>query len=312
MKQYGKNSTLMLIACLSFTGCGATQTPQAPVVARTQSKTYPLKGVVRSVAKETHRLYIRHEAIPGFMAAMSMPFTIKDQQIFTVVRPGDTVEGTLHVELREGAVEDYELRELKITQHAPTPVVAPADSVNSPADLTPRRLQPGDVVPNFAMTGDDGKTHELSDFKGKVVVLTFIYTRCPLPDFCPRMDTKFSELARQIAPFPERARSIRLISLSFDPEHDTPEVLKKHGQIRGVIAPLWTYAVASHEELAKVAAPLGLTYGPARGEVMHNLCTAIIGPDGKLARIEVGSTSNKWETSDFLKSIYSLIPKPQK
>ncbi len=126
-------------------------------------------------------------------------------------------------------------------------------------------LEPGEPVPDFAMTTQDGKTLRLSDLRGKVVVLTFIYTRCPLPDFCPLMDGKFAELARTVAAVPGRAEQVRLLSVSFDPEHDTPEVLAKHAKLRGAKPPLWTFAVASHEELRKVAAPLGLTYGPREG-----------------------------------------------
>lgn len=142
------------------------------------------------------------------------------------------------------------------------------------------------------MTTQDGKVLRLADLRGKVVALTFIYTRCPLPDFCPLMDRKFSALAQSISAFPERAKHIRLISLSFDPEHDTPDILRKHALIRGATPPLWSYAVASHEELAKIAPALGLFYGPTQGEIAHNLCTAIIDRQGKLARVEVGTQRN--------------------
>ena len=103
------------------------------------------------------------------------------------------------------------------------------------------------------MTGQDGKTFKLSDLRGEVIVLTFIYTRCPMPEFCPLMDRKFSELAQHVSAFPKRAKEIRLLSLSFDPENDTPEVLRKHAALRGATPPLWSYAVASHEELARIA-----------------------------------------------------------
>ena len=98
------------------------------------------------------------------------------------------------------------------------------------------------------------------------------------------MDRKFSGLSQRLGAFPNRAKDIRLISLSFDPEHDTPDVLRKHAKIRGAAPPLWTYAVASHPELAKIAAPLGLFFGPDRGEIAHNLCTAVIDPRGNLAQ----------------------------
>ena len=162
------------------------------------------------------------------------------------------------------------------------------------------------------MTTQDGRAVKLSDWRGKVVVLTFIYTRCPIPDFCPLMDRKFSELAQHLSAFPNRAKDIRLISLSFDPDHDTPEVLREHARIRGAAPPLWSFAVASHAELAKIAAPLGLFFAPAGREIAHNLCTAIIDSHGKLARLDVGKEPNRWETAEFLKTIYALLPTTRK
>jgi protein SCO1/2 len=122
------------------------------------------------------------------------------------------------------------------------------------------------------------------------------------------MDRKFGELAARLNTIPERAAHIRMISLSFDPEHDTPAVLAKHAAARGATPPLWIFAVAKHEELNKVGRPLGLFYGPRENEIAHNLCTAIIDTQGKLARLELGTARNKWENVDLLKTIYSLIP----
>ncbi len=270
---------------------------------------YKLEGTVRSVAPESGRVLIRHREIPGFMKAMTMPFEPADPSILGLLNPGDQVEGTLHVEKQDGAVRDFRLRDLKVTKAAP-PRTLVVDVSKGKAQLreAPRRLEVGEPVPDFTMTGQDGKPLKLSDLGGKVVVLTFIYTRCPMPDFCPLMDRKFSELAQHLSGFPDRAAGIRLISLSFDPEHDTPERLRKHAAMRGAVPPLWTYAVASHEELAKIAPRLGLFFGPDGQEIAHNLCTAVIDRDGKLARLDVGTQPNRWGTAEMLKTIYALLP----
>jgi protein SCO1/2 len=226
------------------------------------------------------------------------------------LRPGDHVEGTLRVQRSEGAVIDYEIRDLSVTTAArPVPAIAP--NISKKQALLrdqPRRLEIGDPVPDFTMSSQDGKTVKLSDLRGYIVVLTFIYTRCPLPEFCPLMDKKFSELAQRLSAFPGRANKIRLISLSFDPEHDTPDLLRKHAQVRGATPPLWSYAVASHAELAKIGASLGLFYQPGDTEIAHNLCTAIIDSEGKLARLEIGTERNKWSSADLQKTIYALLP----
>jgi protein SCO1/2 len=276
--------------------------PTGPVVVD-----YPLVGVVRSVAPKSGQVLIHHREIPGLMGAMTMPFQPVNREVLEALQPGDAVEGTLRVEKEDGAVRDYQLLDLRVTKPAePAAKVLEVSKGKVQLRQQAPRLQVGDPVPDFTMTGQDGHQFKLSDLRGKVVVLTFIYTRCPMPDFCPLMDRKFSNLAQRVSP--NRAKDIRLISLSFDPEHDTPEVLRKHAQIRGAVPPLWSYAVATHPELAKIAAPLGLVFGPDGTDIAHNLCTAVIDPRGKLARLEVGTQPNRWETADFLKTIYSLLP----
>lgn len=284
--------------------------PESPRVAGAVTTTdYTLVGIVQSVAPESGRVMIRHEAIPGFMDRMTMPFQPADESILGLLHPGDHVEGVLRVEKQDGAVRDYQLRDLRITKAAPSRTLS-INVSKGKAELRhqPPQLSVGEEVPDFTVTGQDGKPTSLAHLRGKVVVLTFIYTRCPMPDFCPLMDRKFSGLAEHISAFPKRAKDIRLLSVSFDPENDTPEVLRKHAAIRGASPPLWTYAVASHDELEKIAPRLGLFFGPDGKEIAHNLCTAIIDPRGKLARLEVGTRANRWDTADFLKTIYGLLP----
>ena len=127
-------------------------------------------------------------------------------------------------------------------------------------------------------------------------MLTFVYTRCPLPDFCPLMDRRFGELALRLGRSAGRVGRVRLLSVSFDPEHDTPEVLAEHARRVGAEPPLWTYAVAEHAELRRVAGPLGLTYAPTTDQIRHSLSTAVIAPDGTLALLALG---NGWEVADI-------------
>jgi protein SCO1/2 len=327
--------TMLVVAILACAGCGGgSRTPTAAVGPPSKAGSgaesgeggtrpvrtgavatvdYTLKGVVRSVAPESGRVLIHHEEIPGFMKAMTMPFQPADESVLGLLHPGDAVEGILHVEKQDGAVRDYQLRDLRVTKAAAPKALSPDISRSRvPLREKPPILRVGEEVPDFAMTGQDGKTSRLSDLRGKVIVLTFIYTRCPMPDFCPLMDRKFSELSQRLDAFPKRAKDIRLISLSFDPENDTPDVLRKHAAIRGATPPLWSYAVASHEELARIAPRLGLFFGPDGKEIAHNLCTAIVDPAGRLARLEVGTRPNRWETADFLKTIYGLLPGGEK
>jgi protein SCO1 len=280
-----------------------------------KSMTYKLVGQVRQVNPGSGTVSIHHEEIPGLMGAMTMPFTLKDRTILDDLHPGDEVEGTLRVEWDRTRVKDYELVDLFVTRPAPAPATVTPEESGTGGKLgqirpAPRRLEPGEMIPDFTMTTQEGRTLALSELRGKAVVLTFIYTRCPLPDFCPLMDRKFKELAEKVDAIPGRAEQVRLLSVSFDPEHDTPELLRKHAQVQGARPPLWTFAVASHDELAKVAGPLGLMYGPRPDEIIHNLCTAVVDPEGRLARLEVGASGARWQPSDLLKTVNALIGPP--
>lgn len=290
-------------------GCGRAETPDRPAseaakAAPEGEKVFALKGVVRKVDPASGEVVIRHETIPGFMPAMTMPFTLADKSLLEDVRPGDEVEAPLRVRFGEGGrAEDYQLEDLTVTN----PALEPPISTDRP-DSAPVTLKVGDPVPDFAVTTQDGNLLKLSDLRGQVVALTFIYTRCPLPDFCPAVDAKFAEMARQLAAVPGRSDRIRLLSISFDPEHDDPASLRAHAKRWGAKPPSWQFAVASHEELRKVAAPLGLSYGPAGNEIIHNLCTAVIDPEGRLARLEAGPQGRRWAPSDLLATIRGLAP----
>jgi protein SCO1/2 len=295
-----------VVAGLAALGLAAGCRREGPVAAPTptsSSRTYTLKGVVRKVDGASGEVTIAHEAIPGFMPAMTMPFTLKNKAALEDIRPGDEVEGPLRVDSVGGEVRDYDLVDLTATGRTIGSPSAPIGEGTAGPD--PALLKPGDPVPDFAVTTQEGRPLRLSELRGEVVALTFIYTRCPLPEFCPAMDAKFADLARRLSVVPGRADRVRLLSVSFDPEHDTPAVLADHARRRGARPPLWTFAVAAHEELARVAGPLGLTVAPGSREIAHNLRTAVIGPDGRLVRLEAGQG---WAAAELLGTIRDLIP----
>ena len=142
------------------------------------------------------------------------------------------------------------------------------------------RVQAGETVPDFALIDQNGQAVRLSDFKAKAVVLTFIYTRCPIPNFCPLMSKNFAELQRRLSQeFPGKAH---LLSISIDPEFDTPEVLKNYAARYNSDEQHWTFATGTREEIEFTGALFGLIQEPAGGLINHDLRTALIGPDGRL------------------------------
>ena len=227
------------------------------------------------------------------MGSMTMTLPVLDRSELDEVRAGDEVEATLIVR-----ADRSELKGLSVTRPAlPGPIPEPSGRFGT---MTPGAIEAGAEVPDFAMTTQDGAPIRLSDLRGKVVVLTFVYTRCPLPDFCPLIDRRFKELASKVAAVPGRADRVRLLSVSFDPAHDTPAVLSKHAKLVGARPPLWGFAAASHEELRKVAGALGLVYMAGGDEVNHNLSTSVIGPGGRLARRFEG---RGWSPDDVLAEV---------
>jgi protein SCO1/2 len=161
--------------------------------------------------------------------------------------------------------------------------------------------RPGDAVPDVALVNHDGKSFRLSQLRGKTVVLTFIYTRCPLPNYCPLMNRNFASIAKALEPQPDRARNTHLLSVSFDPAYDTPAVLRKTREAfrpagSQLLTP-WDFATGSPADVRKLATFFGVTYEGFGANISHNLRTAVIGADGKVVRVFNG---NAWQPSEVL------------
>ena len=244
-----------------------------------------------------------------------MRFAYKDKNTLATLRPGDLVEGTLRVERAHGAVRNYELSDLQVTKARAARASGPRYlQKQGPRGAQQHRLLAvGEPVPDFTMTNQDGQGGEaLRPARQRRRTHVYLYSM-PASRLLSTHGQKVSELAQRIGAFPERARQIRLISLSFDPEHDTPEVLRKHAQIRGAAPPLWTYAVASHAELAKIGVPLGLFYQPGDTEIAHNLCygrdrsRGELGPAGNRHRTEQMGQHRSAQNTLFLASLRGKV-----
>jgi protein SCO1/2 len=245
---------------------------------------YKLRGKVVSTDTAKGEVTLNHEAIPGFMEAMTMPYKLKDPSILGELHPGDIITADVLVSPDPDA--DYLLDHIVIVAQA-KPDNRPPVSYHVPA--------PGDVVPDFKLRNQDGRSIHFGQFRGKALLVTFIYTRCPMPNFCPRVTHNFAEIDKQLAGTPKVFERAHLICVSFDPEHDTPERLRAYGV--GYIGrdtknafSNWDFAVPNKsvlEEMAKFF-DLGMTNDPD-GTITHTLSTTLISPDGKVARFYPGS-----------------------
>lgn len=259
---------------------------------------YHFTGEIESIDTQNQSAVINGDNIPGFMDPMTMTYKIKPPSVLSQLHSGDLISADVVVikpAKNSEETSDYWLENVKVTGHAQTP--AP-----SPGPTSQRIPQPGDVVPDFAFTNQGGRRVSLKQYRGKVLIVTFIYTRCPFPDFCPRMSENFNEIYKQIGTDQALDSDTRLLSLSFDPEHDTPKVLRDYAfnvahTHDAALFERWEFGVPQKNELQKMADFFGLVYQPEGGLITHNLSTTVIDPDGKILKWYHG---NDWQISDLI------------
>jgi len=256
-----------------------------------RSRHYEMRGQVLALDPSRQEITIKHEDIRGFMPGMTMPFKVRDPKLLNGKRPGDFVTATLVV----GDAEGY-LSAITTTGHAPLTEPPPPRPV---MDV----LQPGDEVPDAAFVDESGKRRTFSEWRGRILAVTFIYTRCPLPNFCPRMDRNFAAVQHDVTGDPRLGDRVRLLSVSFDPDFDTPAVLADHARRAGADPSVWNFVTGSRDDIDTFAGRFGvsvLRQDPAQQEIVHNLRTAVIGADG---RLRVVLNGNDWTPAALLTAL---------
>ena len=286
----------LIIAGLA--GCHRLQSHER--VRSPTEKHYDLKGKVVTVEKDKHLVTIAHEDIKDYMSTMTMPFTVRDDWVFEVVVPGDQVTATLIVDGTQSWLED-----LVITKES-------ADTT-SPVTGESIGAKPGDEVPDYRLINQDGKAIRIHDYKGKALLLTFIYTRCQMPDQCTLMSNNFAEIDKELQKQSELMGKTHLLSISFDPEYDTPKVLRSYGaaytgKYTDETFAHWEFASGSADEVKGIAQFFGLRYykdsQSGADQVIHSLRTAIIGPDWKIVKVYRG---NEWKPDEVLKELQAAV-----
>ncbi len=277
-------------------GSGAVDQAQASAQAKASAiKVFRVRGKV--VGTEGARVVLNHQAVPGLMDAMTMPYGVRDPNVLSELHPGDEITAKILVEEDAGGFRNPVLDEIVVIGRA-KPDYRPAVQYHVP--------QVGERVPNFSMLNENGRTIHLDDFRGKVVLLTFIYTRCPLADYCPRMSRNFAEVDQALAKDPKLYAESHLISVSFDPGYDTPKVLRSYGgaytgkYTRESFAH-WDFAAPTVKEMPTVTQffDVGVTPGEGRS-LTHSLSTVLIGEDG---RVLAWYPTNDWKPEEVVAQI---------
>jgi len=270
--------------------CRKAEAPKPAAAAAGAEKPYPLKGVVVSVDAAAAKVIVRHEEVPGYMDAMTMPFNVAEPKMLAELHPGDEIEAKLVVGDKASRLEGIVVsRRGTVTSTQTIPEQGPYG-------------KPGDAAPRTELVGQDGKALSLADFKGKAVALTFIFTRCPLPEFCPRMNAQFAAMETLLAKEPDLYGKTQLLSVSFDPAHDTPDVLKEYRErflkgIKGVAPGHWKFATGTPDRVKEFATFFGLTYLKSGEQFVHSLATAVITPDWRVISLRRG---NDWEPPEVI------------
>ncbi|HTQ84573.1 MAG TPA: SCO family protein [Candidatus Binatia bacterium] len=269
---------LCALLCCGFAACG------------TSTRHFQLTGQVISKDPANHTLVVDHEDIPGFMAAMTMPYSVSPGTDLSAIEPGDRIRGTVVVE----SSSKYWLDRISVVDSSRRGLVVSQG----------KQLSEGSGVPDVVLANQDGKLVRLSDFRGKTLLLTFVYTRCPLPTFCPLITSQFAFVNKELAKSPKEYAKTQLLTISLDPKYDTPPVLRKYG-----LAYLnddaggfthWQFAAPSPEDLKKLASAFGLVYIESDNQISHSLCTVLMDPQGKVVKEWM---TNEWRAPEALSAI---------
>jgi protein SCO1/2 len=252
-------------ACLVFTSC---------------ARHYRAQGIVLAVDRDNQTVTISHRAIPGYMDAMAMPFHAEPSEHLDQLSPGSRIEFQLQVSRKSSRV-----RHIRVQQTGVADV---------PLPKAEGKIAIGDLVPDFTLTAQDGRAVSLSDFRGQLVAVDFIYTRCPMPDVCPRLSANFARLQKRFA------GKIVLLSISLDPEYDTPAVLTDYAHRWRADSETWSFLTGSREDVRRVAGRFGVVYWAEEGAITHTSSTAIVDPDGRLRAVVEGSSFTSQQLIDLV------------
>lgn len=281
---------LAATSALGFVGCKPSE---ERVSATSGERVFAVRGVVQELPRNDEtRVIIDHEEIPGYMQAMIMPFRAKSAGTLAGLEPGMVVTFDYHVRETESWIEDPkptgEIGEIKDT----AAILAP----------TTPQLEVGEVLPDYAFLDQDGKPTTLSDFRGKPVALTFVFSRCPVPEYCPAMMRNFKAVLDALEADPEAPSDWHLLTISFDSFNDTPEIMKTWGAAWGH-RPDQPWTLLTSETCCTVrdiAGNVGLRYGEINGSYQHNLRTVVLDADGRIRKI---FTDETWSNEELIAEI---------
>jgi protein SCO1/2 len=286
----------IILFCGLLLATGCHRESSAPPVPAATNQTYTVRGVVQEIPPDHRHATIKHEAIPGYMAAMTMDFFVRDTNALARLAPGDEITFTLVVTADDDWVEN-------IQRIGKSGVTGPPGW-----HVVETELAVGDPLPDAKFTSETGRQIQFADFHGSAVAFTFFFTSCPLPEYCPRMNKNFSEARKILLADDHGLANWQLLSISFDPGFDTPQMLAAYADFyRGADTNRWLFAVASTNTLAELAPQVDLHFWRENGYISHNLRTVVLDTNGKIFKQFDG---NDWTPQQLVEAIRDAAKRP--
>jgi protein SCO1 len=288
-----------LLVTVVLTGC-SRQTSQSTASATTAPakksgrQEFEVRGVVQEVKAADKEVVIKHEEIPNYMPAMTMPFEVKNTNELSGIASNDIVTFRMVVTDDDGWIEN--LTKIGVSTNSN------ADLVRSRTRLV-REVEPlavGDKMPNYTFTNSLGEKVELKDFAGQAYAFTFIFTRCPFPTFCPRMNMNFETVYKELMAMPNAPTNWHLLSISFDPEFDTPQRLKEYSATYNPDPKKWSWVTGAMIDIDAITEQLGLVFTFENNTYNHTLRTVVVDKNGVIRQIFWG---NEWTPQELIKEI---------
>jgi protein SCO1/2 len=271
----------------------------SPLDSTNIARSFSARGIIRELPVGGQSVVIRHEDIPGFMPRMTMDFTVRSSNVLRGFKPGDAIQFRVVANENESWIEDLKPDSTNGLPALPPPGPSTASLLHL------AKLKRGEVLPDVELLGEDGRLIKLSEFEGKAVVFTFIFSRCPLPDYCPRMNQHFSKTREILAQKPGMATNWQFISISFDAEFDQPGVLTRYAySYRGKDTNRWFFAAAPADSMASMVPQLDFHFVNEGGSFVHNLRTVVLDSRRRLFKQFDG---NKWTAEDLADAIAQAI-----
>jgi len=266
---------------LALTACKKNE---PPVASAALVNTYNVTGVVQKLEPDGKTVVVKHQNIPNYMEAMTMPFEVKDTNELKTLKSGDMITFRMQVASNDAWIE-------KIQTFGSTNADVPKEhqSVRIVREVEP--LSVGDPMPDYTFTNELGHAIKLSDFKGQALAFTFFFTRCPFPNFCPRLSSHFSEVAKRLNAATNGPTNWHLLSISFDPENDTPAKLKAYATVYHYDSSRWNFATGAVIDIDAITEQFGMEYVYRSGTYDHKLRTVVVDANGKVQQILIG---NEW------------------